>query len=134
LLGIDGTSRIAWSCRARPGAHDRRAGVRTLNAMITRLWRGWTARADGDAYEQFLLTSLFPSMRSIPGFRGADVLRRDDGGEIEFVTVTRFDTLEAIRQFAGEQYETPVLEPEARALLSRYDERARHFVTSSFTT
>jgi antibiotic biosynthesis monooxygenase (ABM) superfamily enzyme len=102
--------------------------------MITRLWRGWTASRNADAYERFLLTSLFPSMRSIPGFRGADVLRRDDAGEIEFVTLTRFDTLEAIRQFAGEQYETPVLEPEAVALLSRYDERAQHFMTSSFTT
>jgi antibiotic biosynthesis monooxygenase (ABM) superfamily enzyme len=101
--------------------------------MITRLWRGWTAREDADAYERFLLMDLFPSMRSIPGFRGADVLRRDDDGETAFVTLTRFDSLEAIREFAGEQYEAPVLEPEARALLSRYDERAAHFLTSSFT-
>jgi antibiotic biosynthesis monooxygenase (ABM) superfamily enzyme len=101
--------------------------------MITRMWRGWTAHEDAEAYERFLLTTLFPAMQSIPGFRGADVLRREDGGETVFVTLTRFDTLEAIRAFAGEQYETPVLEPEARALLSRYDERAQHFETSSFT-
>ena len=102
--------------------------------MITRLWRGWTAGADADAYERFLLTELFPSMRGIPGFRGAEVLRRDDGAEVAFVTLTRFDSLEAIRAFAGEDYETPVLEPTARALLSRYDERAQHFTTSSFLT
>jgi len=97
--------------------------------MITRLWRGWTATDDADAYEQFLLTELFPSMRAIPGFRGAEVLRRQDGDEVAFVTLTRFDSLDAIRAFAGADYETPVLEPRALALLSRYDERALHFDT-----
>ena len=100
--------------------------------MITRLWRGWTATENADAYERFLLTELFPSMRDIAGFRGADVLRRDEQGEVAFVTLTRFDTLDAIRAFAGEDYETPVLEPAARALLSHYDRRAQHFATSSF--
>jgi antibiotic biosynthesis monooxygenase (ABM) superfamily enzyme len=100
--------------------------------MITRLWRGWTAREDADAYEHFLLTELFPAMRGIPGFRGADVLRREDEGEVAFVTLTRFDTLDAIRAFAGEDYQTPVLEPTARALLSHYDQSAQHFAKSSF--
>jgi antibiotic biosynthesis monooxygenase (ABM) superfamily enzyme len=100
--------------------------------MITRLWRGWTAVQDADAYERFLLSELFPSMRGIPGFRGADVLRRRDGDEVAFVTLTRFDSLDAIRAFAGADYETPVLEPTALALLSRYDERAQHYETSSF--
>ena len=102
--------------------------------MITRMWRGWTAIDDADAYERFLLGELFPTLRAIPGFRGADVLRRVDGGEVAFVTLTRFDSLEAIRAFAGEDYETPVLEPQALALLSRYEERAFHFDTASFTT
>jgi antibiotic biosynthesis monooxygenase (ABM) superfamily enzyme len=100
--------------------------------VITRLWRGWTARPDADAYERFLLTELFPSMRTIPGFRGADVLRHDNQDETAFVTLTRFDTLDDIRAFAGDNYETPVLEPTARALLSRHDQRAQHFATSSF--
>jgi antibiotic biosynthesis monooxygenase (ABM) superfamily enzyme len=99
--------------------------------MITRLWRGWTAPESADAYERFLLSELFPSMHEIAGFRGADVLRREDGAEVAFVTLTRFDSLEAIRAFAGEAYETPVLEPTARALLSRYDGRAEHYTTSS---
>ena len=100
--------------------------------MITRLWRGWTARGDADTYERFLLTELFPSMRTISGFLGADVLRRDDRDETAFVTLTRFDTLDAIRAFAGNDYEIPVLEPTARALISRCDQRAQHFTTSSF--
>jgi len=71
-------------------------------------------------------------MRKIPGFRNADVLRRDEDGEVAFVTLTRFDSLDAIRAFAGEDYETAVIEPAAEALLSRHDERARHYNTSVF--
>ena len=102
--------------------------------MITRLWRGWTATENADAYEQFLLSELFPSMQCIPGFRGADVLRRQESDETAFVILTRFDSLDDIREFAGEDYEVPVLEPQALALLSHYDERALHFETASFST
>jgi len=100
--------------------------------VITRLWRGWTTSANADAYERFLIDELFPSMRDIPGFDGADVLRRRDGDEAAFVTLTRFESLDAIRAFAGDDYDLPVLEPQALALLSRYDERATHFDTASF--
>jgi heme-degrading monooxygenase HmoA len=100
--------------------------------VITRLWRGWTNRENADAYERFLLTALFPAMRTIPGFQGADVLRREEDGEVGFVTLTRFETLDAIRAFAGDDFETPVLEPTARALLSRYEPRDHHYDTSSF--
>ena len=85
---------------------------------ITRMWRGWTAPENADAYERFLLEELFPSMREIPGFRGADVLRRRDGDEVAFVTLTRFDSLDAVRAFAGEHYEVPVLEPRRSAPLA----------------
>jgi antibiotic biosynthesis monooxygenase (ABM) superfamily enzyme len=98
------------------------------------MWRGWTATENADAYERFLLTELFPSMRSIRGFRGADVLRRLENDEVAFVTLTRFDSLDDIREFAGEAHDVPVLEPQALALLSHYDKRALHFDTASFTT
>ena len=101
--------------------------------MITRLWRGWTTIGNASAYERFLLNELFPSMREIPGFRGADVLRRIEHEEVAFVTLTRFDSVDAIRAFAGDDYETPVLEPQALALLSRYEQRALHFDTATFT-
>jgi antibiotic biosynthesis monooxygenase (ABM) superfamily enzyme len=100
--------------------------------VITRLWRRWTAPDHADTYEQFLLEELFPSIGTIGGFLGADVLRRTDGDEVAFVTLTRFDSLEAIRAFAGEDYEVPVLEPQALAVLSRYEHRAEHFATGSF--
>jgi antibiotic biosynthesis monooxygenase (ABM) superfamily enzyme len=102
--------------------------------MITRLWHGWTRPENAERYEQFLLRELFPAMRDIPGFIGADVLSRPDGPEVAFVTLTRFDSLEAVRAFAGDDYETPVLEPAALALLSRHENRAYHFETSSIST
>jgi len=102
--------------------------------MITRLWRGWTATENADAYERFLLRELFPSMQDIDGFEGADVLRRVGEDEVVFVILTRFATSDAIRAFAGADPEVPVLEPQARALLARYDERAQHFDTTSFAS
>ena len=95
--------------------------------MIARIWHGWTAPADADAYEEFLRTVMFPSMRRVAGFRGAELLRREDGDEIAFITITRFDSLDAVREFAGEDYERAVIEPEAKALLTRYDDRSDHY-------
>jgi heme-degrading monooxygenase HmoA len=95
--------------------------------VIARLWRGWTSRADADAYERFLREHMFPSMERVPGFGGAELLRHDAGDEVAFVTITRFESLDAVRTFAGEDYERAVIEPEARALLTRHDERSEHF-------
>jgi antibiotic biosynthesis monooxygenase (ABM) superfamily enzyme len=100
--------------------------------MITRMWRGWTADTDADEYERFLLEELFPAMRDISGFLGADVLRRRDGKEVAFVTLTRFRSIDDIRAFAGEHFELAVIEPRASALLAHYDERAAHYETSGF--
>jgi heme-degrading monooxygenase HmoA len=99
--------------------------------VIARVWRGWTAQADADAYERFLRDQLFPEVRRLDGFRGAQILRRAaPGGEVEFVTVTMFASLDAVRAFAGEDHETPVIEPEAERLLSHYEDRAVHYETS----
>ena len=62
-----------------------------------------------------------------PALRGAELLRRDAGDEVAFVTISRFESMEAVQAFAGEDYERAVIEPEARALLSRHDERSEHF-------
>ena len=96
------------------------------------MWRGWTARAGADDYQRFLLHELFPTMRGIPGFLGADVLRRDEGDETAFVTVTRFRSLDDIRAFAGDVVDEPVIEPRAAELLIRYERAAVHYATTSF--
>jgi heme-degrading monooxygenase HmoA len=95
--------------------------------VIARVWHGWTTPENADAYEEFLRTTMFPSIHGVPGFLGADLLRNDLDGEVAFITVTRFDSLDAVRAFAGDDYEQAVIEPEARALLSRYDERSEHY-------
>jgi antibiotic biosynthesis monooxygenase (ABM) superfamily enzyme len=95
--------------------------------VIARVWHGWTPAQSADAYEQFLRTKMFPSIHRVPGYLGADLLRRDAGDEIAFITITRFESLESVRAFAGEDYEQAVVEPEARALLSRFDERSEHY-------
>jgi heme-degrading monooxygenase HmoA len=95
--------------------------------VIARIWRGWTAPGDADAYEHFLRTRMFPSIHRVPGYLGADLLRSDGTDEIAFVTITRFESLEAVKAFAGEDYERAVVETEARRLLSRFDERSEHY-------
>jgi heme-degrading monooxygenase HmoA len=95
--------------------------------VIARIWHGWTTPQNADAYEEFLRTTMFPSIHGVEGFRGADLLRRDDDGEVAFITITRFDSLDAVKRFAGDDYERAVVEPEARRLLSRFDERSAHY-------
>jgi heme-degrading monooxygenase HmoA len=95
--------------------------------VIARIWRGWTIPENADAYEDFLRTTMFPSIHQVAGFLGADLLRRDDGDEVAFVTITRFESLESVRSFAGDDYEHAVIEPEARRLLAHNDERSEHF-------
>lgn len=80
----------------------------------------------------FPAAKLFPSLRAIPGFLGAEVLCRQVGTEAAFVTLVRFENMADVLAFVGEDYETPVLEPEARRLLSRYDDQAIHFETATF--
>lgn len=97
--------------------------------MIARLWHGWTSSANADAYEHLLRHEIFAGItaRAIPGFRGIDLLRRPSGELVEFVTVMWFESLDAVRAFAGPDYEVAVVPPAARALLSRFDERSAHF-------
>ncbi len=105
--------------------------------MISRIWHGWTTPANADAYEALLREEIFAGIasRRIPGYRGIQLLRRalspndagTPGDEVEFITIMRFDDLEAVRQFAGEDYEAAVVLPQARALLSHFDARSQHY-------
>ena len=95
--------------------------------LIERMWRGWVSEANADAYAAFLGDVFLPAAHDIPGYLGAHVLRRRVGNEWEFVTITHFASLDAIRAFAGEDVEAAHIAPEARALLSRWDERVAHY-------
>jgi heme-degrading monooxygenase HmoA len=97
--------------------------------MISRIWHGWTIPANADAYEELLKEEIFVGIkdREIAGYRGIQLLRRDTRDEVEFVTILRFDTLDAVRNFAGEDFEAAVVPAKARTLLARFDERSQHY-------
>jgi len=95
--------------------------------MIGRMWRGRTTEANADAYETLLRTNMLPGIKSVDGYQGAYVLRRPVGDGVEFVTLTLFDSLDAVRGFAGPDYEKAVIIPEAEALLSMTEPNAAHF-------
>jgi len=97
--------------------------------MISRVWHGWTTPANADAYEALLKSEIFIGIRDrqIAGYRGIHLFRRNLGDEVEFVTVMWFDTIEAVRAFAGEDYEVAVVPPKARTLLSHFDARSQHY-------
>jgi len=97
--------------------------------VIGRIWHGWTAPENADAYEELLRHEIFEGIkgRQIEGFREIQLLRRSLESEVEFTTIMWFDSLDAIRAFAGEDYEVAVVPPKARVLLSRYDGRSQHY-------
>jgi heme-degrading monooxygenase HmoA len=97
--------------------------------MISRVWHGWTSRKNADAYEELLRTEIFSGIakRSIQGYRGIHLLRSDIDDGVEFVTIMWFDSLDAVRAFAGEDYEVAVVPAKARQLLSRFDSRSAHY-------
>ena len=95
--------------------------------MIARVWRGWTSLEKADAYEKLLREQVLPGLRQIDGYRGGYILRQEGEDEVEFVVMNFFDSLEAVRAFAGSDYTVPVFEPEARRLLAKVEPLARHY-------
>ena len=96
--------------------------------MIGRIWHGWTKPEDANAYEKMLRDEIFPSIaaRKIEGYRGAKLFVREDGDEVEFVTLLRFDSLDSVAEFAGPEANKPVIFPKAEAFITRM-EQARHY-------
>jgi heme-degrading monooxygenase HmoA len=99
--------------------------------MIARIWHGWTKRADAKTYEKMLRDEIFPSIaaRNIKGYRGAELFIREDENETEFVTLLRFDSMGAVKEFAGADETKPVIFPGVKMLLTRM-EPARHYRTA----
>ena len=96
--------------------------------MIARIWHGWTKTADAKAYEEMLRDEIFPSIaaRKINGYRGAELFVHEDCDQVEFVTLLRFDSMDAVKEFAGADASKPVIYPKAEPLITRM-EQARHY-------
>ena len=94
--------------------------------MIARIWRGWAPQATAGDYQHHYESEVSRHLQGVDGFRGGRLLRHDDGPEVMFTSVTFFTGLDAVRGFAGEDYEQAVVEDTARRVLSRWDERVSH--------
>ncbi|HEY5205918.1 MAG TPA: antibiotic biosynthesis monooxygenase [Roseiarcus sp.] len=97
--------------------------------MILRVWRGWTNPENADRYEELIGTTIFPGIlaRSVVGLEGLELFRRPVETEVEFMTLMRFTSWDAVKAFAGPDWEVSVVPPAARAVLSRFDEKATHY-------
>ncbi len=94
--------------------------------MIGRLWHGWTTVGDAPRYQEHLREETFPELRTIDGYVDGYLLRRDSGDRVDFTVLTLWESLDAIRAFAGDDYETAVVPDAARRALRGFDERVTH--------
>jgi len=97
--------------------------------MISRIWHGYASFENADTYENLLREEIIVGIRErkIEGFREMQVLRRTLENEVEFITIMWFDSIDAVRQFAGEDYEAAVVPQKARQVLAHFDVRSQHY-------
>lgn len=119
---------VAGEAAAQPLGSPAATGVEPpAGTPVARLWRGRAVGAQADAYTEFVTTRVFPALERIEGNRGAWLLRRTIGTAVEFIALTLWGSMAAVRRFAGAEPERAVIEPEARALLSQAEETVAHF-------
>ncbi|MEJ2184433.1 MAG: antibiotic biosynthesis monooxygenase [Gemmatimonadota bacterium] len=97
--------------------------------MISRTWHGWTTPENAAEYERLLKEEVFPGIaaRNVEGYRGIHLFRRDADDEVEFMTVMWFDSMDAVREFAGDDYEQAYVPANPRKVLAHFDARAHHY-------
>jgi len=95
--------------------------------MIVRAWRGYASPGNAEAYPRHLLQRVRPQLERLPGFRGLYLLRGGTDVEVEYQVLTLWDSMDAVRAFAGPALDRAVVEPEARAALVRFDSEVRHY-------
>lgn len=95
--------------------------------MIARVWHGYTTPENADAYEAMLKPELLPGISRRTGYRGSHLMRRAAGGEVEFITILFWNSLDDLKAVTGPDFETAIVPEERRRLLSRFDARAVHY-------
>jgi len=96
--------------------------------MIVRTWRGRAAAANANAYVDHFRDNVLPELHAISGFCGASLLRKDCGREVEYVVLSRWDSMDAVRAFAGDDVNKAVVEPQAVAALIDFDREVEHYL------
>lgn len=97
--------------------------------MIIRIWHGYTSPENARAYEELLKTEVFVEIQNkqVEGYKGIQLLKRELNDEVEFITMMQFTSLDAVKAFAGEEYEKSYVPAAARRILKRFDEKAMHY-------
>lgn len=96
--------------------------------MIARIWHGYTTKENADKYEKLLREEIFVGIeqKNVKGYKGIRLLRRELADETEFTTIMQFESIEDVKQFAGEDYETAYVPAKARLILKRFDPKSVH--------
>ena len=95
--------------------------------MIARQWRGVAKKSDASRYVAHLRAETFPQLAGIRGFIDASILRRETTEGVEFLIVTRWESIDAIQKFAGAEAERAVVPEEVQAMMVRYDQTVAHY-------
>ena len=97
--------------------------------MISRIWHGYATQENADRYQAVVTGEVIPEILSmnIPGFVKIELFRLDGDVDVEFITIMWFQDIQSVKAFTGEDFERSHVPPRARAVLSRFDERARHY-------
>jgi heme-degrading monooxygenase HmoA len=95
--------------------------------MIIRAWRGRASRSRSDAYPKHFRAVVIPELRTVPGFLGAQLCRRAEGDKVEFLVLTRWQSMAAVRAFAGPTVDKAVVEPGAVTALDDFEDIVRHY-------
>lgn len=98
-------------------------------SKIIRTWKGWTTLENAPIYENMLINEVFPAVKKkgVNGLEKVSISTLEKENEVEFFLVLQFDSLDAVKSFAGENYETAYIPDNAKRVLLRYDKTAQHF-------
>ena len=101
---------------------------------IKRLWYGWTTPENADIYQNLLHNEIFSGIeaKNMPGYQSIELLKRNLGDEVEFITIMTFDSIENVIDFQGEDYSHCYVPDAAQKVLKRWDKRSAHYETIEF--
>lgn len=96
---------------------------------VKRVWQGWTTKENADSYQSILLNEVIPSIESknIPGLKKFEVLRIEQDGEVEFMTIITFESLQDVIAFQGQNYQKSYVPDAAQKVLKRWDSETTHY-------